>query len=80
MEIVKVLHGVNLDSEHRVVVERVKVLMTKWQMGERMKVIKVEALKEQAKKVECMGKTCEKLENWKETNVGFEKVIKQAAE
>lgn len=50
MENVKVLPGDSLDSDHRLIVARVKVQKMKRHLGKRRKIIKVEAMKDQVKK------------------------------
>lgn len=80
VENVKVLPGVSFDSDHRVVVARLRVQEAKWQVGEKRKVIRVEALKEQGKREEYVEKIKEKLTDVQEINMNLQETIGKAAE
>lgn len=80
VEDVKVLPGVSFDSDHRLVVAKLRVQETKWQVGEKRKVINVEALKEERKREEYVEKIKEKLMNVRETNMNLQEIINETAE
>lgn len=80
VENVKVIPGVSFDSDHRLVVAKIKTQETRWQITEKRKVIKVEALKEQEKREEYVEKLKERLARIEDTNVNLQEIIGKTAE